>query len=516
MPEYITQLGRNMIVTDVEKITRANVIDVISKAINVHEQNANAIRYLFEYEKGKQSILNRVKEIREEINNKIVENHAHEIVDFKVGYLLGQPVTYVQRASNDSEDNEPVDDDKVNELNEMLFAEEKQLKDQELGYHFFTCGVAYKLILPNKDETSKSDFKTYVLNPERTFVVYSADFRHVPVLGVTFWVDEDGVKHYTCYSDTHVYKFDSNLLLPYSTDMKVEINGIGLVPIVEYRNDFQRMGAFERVIPLLDALNTTTSDRVNGVEQFIQSLLWLNNVDVELDNLKQLRQYGVIMTHSSAGLSASIEDIKRELDQSSTQSLVDDMYAKILTITSVPARGSTNGGNTGVALMLGESGWQMAEESAQFSENMFREGEIASLRVIKKILEASNNEIFNDLNIADIEIKFNRNKISNLAVKTNALATMINAGIHPRHAIITSDLFSDPQQVWMDSIPYLTNAPQDTELDVVNTDNQLRTDEYVVGGNGVKSVFKRGVDKVQDVNSDNLHHRDHRTPSNEL
>ena len=505
-----------MIVTDEKAITRGNIFEVVQKAMRTHDMNVKDIERLFNYEKGRQDILDRVKEVRPEINHKIVENHAHEIVDFKVGYLLGQPVAYVQRASVDADGNETKDDETLNVLNEMLFAEEKQKKDQELGYNFFTCGVAYKLILPNTDDSSKSDFKLYVLDPRRTFVVYSADFRHVPLLGVTYWVDEDGIQHFTCYSDSQVFTFTSAMVLPYSTDMQVEINGIGIVPIVEYRNDFQRMGAFERVVPLLDAINLVTSDRANGVDQFIQSLLWLNNVDIDADDVESIRNNGLIVTHSTNGMTANIEDIKRELDQSSTQSLVDDMYAKILTITSVPARGSTNGGNTGVALMLGESGWQMAEESAQFSENMFREGEFASLKVIKNIVERSNSNEITELKISDIEVKFNRNKISNLAVKTNSLATMINAGIHPRHAIITSDLFSDPQQVWMDSIPYLANNGQDTELDVTNTDNQLRLDEYVVGGNGVQSVFKRGTDKVQDVNSENLYHRDFRTPKNEV
>ena len=506
-----------MIVTDEERITRSNVLKVVNKAMQIHDLNARNIERLFKYEKGRQAVLDRVKEIRPEINHKIVENHAHEIVDFKVGYLLGQPVAYVQRASADTDNDEVKDDSNLNILNEMLFEEEKQKKDQELGYNFFTCGVAYKLILPNTAKNSKSDFKLYVLDPRRTFVVYSADFKHEPLLGVTYWMDEDGISHFTCYSDSQVFTFISAQLLPESTDVKVEINGIGAVPIIEYRNDFQRMGAFERVIPLLDAINEVTSDRVNGVDQFIQSLLWLNNVDIEDEDIPKMRQQGMILTRSTNGMTATVEDIKRELDQTSTQSLVDDLYAKILTITSVPARGSTNGGNTGVALMLGESGWQMAEESAQFSENMFREGEIASLRVLKNIVERSNRtDGIDELNVSDIEIKFNRNKISNLAVKTNSLATMINAGIHPRHAIVTSDLFSDPQQVWADSIPYLANTGQDTELDVVNTDNQLRLDEYVVGGNGVQSVFKRGVDKVQDVNSDNLYHKDYRRPSNEL
>ena len=39
--------------------------------------------------------------MRPEINYKISENHAAEITAFKVGYVFGSPISFVQRASND-------------------------------------------------------------------------------------------------------------------------------------------------------------------------------------------------------------------------------------------------------------------------------------------------------------------------------------------------------------------------------------------------------------------------------
>lgn len=67
----------------------------------IHEQNQSEIQYLFEYVNGKQPILNREKEIRPEINERIVDNMASEILEFKLGYEFGSPITYVQRARKD-------------------------------------------------------------------------------------------------------------------------------------------------------------------------------------------------------------------------------------------------------------------------------------------------------------------------------------------------------------------------------------------------------------------------------
>ena len=84
------------------------VARILADAIPVHLQNAEDIDYLHNYAKGIQPVLNRTKDVRPEINNKIVENHAYEIVEFKTGYCFGSPVTYVARSeSDDSEQATP-------------------------------------------------------------------------------------------------------------------------------------------------------------------------------------------------------------------------------------------------------------------------------------------------------------------------------------------------------------------------------------------------------------------------
>ena len=452
--------GRKMITTDVDEITADNIQEVIGKAMSTHNNNVGQIKTLIEYEKGDQNIYARVKEVRPEINNKVVENHAHEITAFKVSYSFANPVSYVQRAMTDnttpSNDNTLIDT-----VNKMLFEEGKQAKDQALAYDFMTCGVGYRLILPYQNKTGFSDFQLLKLDPKSTFIVYSADVFHNPMAGVTYWEDENAIKHYTVYTNTKV--FEAVGLLQESafalTQAIVEsVNGIGVIPIIEYDNDYQRMGCFERVIGLLDSINLATSDRLNGLDQFIQALLWFNNVDIDKEQYDEMRDAGVVLTSSKAGVDGKLQYINIPLNQTEVQSLADALYAQVLTVTGVPARGSTGGGNTGVALMLGESGWQLAEERAQMSEAIFKESEYKTLNVIKHILANANNSITDELNLADIDIKFNRNKISNLSTKTSSLSTLLKSGIHPLHAIQTCDIFSDPQQVYTDSEPYLGKA----------------------------------------------------------
>ena len=101
LPQY-KLFGRREITTSEERITRANVVPVLQKALLIHAFNSAQIDYLYEYMRGKQPILARKKKVRPEICNRIVENHAAEITQFTSGYFLGEPVTYVRRGDREN------------------------------------------------------------------------------------------------------------------------------------------------------------------------------------------------------------------------------------------------------------------------------------------------------------------------------------------------------------------------------------------------------------------------------
>ena len=74
--------GRKVIYSNAIEITENNIVKELGKALSIHWQNREEIEYLDNYYKGSQPILYRNKLIRPEVNNKVVENHAYEIVEF--------------------------------------------------------------------------------------------------------------------------------------------------------------------------------------------------------------------------------------------------------------------------------------------------------------------------------------------------------------------------------------------------------------------------------------------------
>ena len=456
--------GRREIFTDFKEITEANICEVMDKAFSIHLQNAGEIKYLQEYERGVQPILNRVKDIRPEINYRVVENHAAEITAFKVGYVFGSPITFVQRASKDvGNDNGDIDDKKISVLNEMMFEECKTTQDQILGKDLAVTGLGYRIILPKKKITGVSVFDMLRLNPVTSFVIKFNDIYKKTAVGVSYVTMTDGTVIAGAYTDKYYFELESTTIGSFKIT-KQEVNLMGLVPIIEYRYDEERMCCFERVISLLEALNAATSDRLNGLSQFVQSILWMNNCEIDTKQMEELKDKLGLLTKSEPGNPASVQYLTATLDQTQTQTLIDYLYEQILQIAGVPGREQSTGGNTGQAIML-SNGWQIAENHARSTVQTFISSEIEMLKVVLKIfsLQAETPREVTSLKISDIDVKFARNRTDSLIVKTQGLLNQLQAGIHPLIAIANCDLYSDPQSVWNDSKEYMGKWLYETE-----------------------------------------------------
>ena len=452
----------------------------LASAMKAHQKNRKEIEYLFKYERGEQPILQREKKVRPEINNKVIVNHASEITSFCVGYVFGSPITYVQRQS----DREC--DDNINALNDMMFEEGKSGQDQQLARDFSICGVGYRMILAKPEVTGKSVFSLIELDSRNTFIVRSMDVYRAPKFGVCYCVDDNNEEHVTVYTDKYCFTLtgsDGTYTL-----VSTVSNALGVIPIIEYTNGSDRMGCFERVLSLLDALNVCESDRVNGVSQYTQSFIWGNNVEITSDDYDKLREQGMLLTNSTAeGTQGTIQYLSAELNQDSTQTLIDDLYERILRITGVPGKENNSGGDTGQAVLL-RNGWQIAETSARSTEQMFIKSERELLKVALEILKNSNTqESWDDFGIYDIDVKFSRNRTDGLVAKVQALSQGIAAGIDPLDMIEIVGLFSDPQTVWENSKPYMKKWEYDDE-EATNAISEVDSDTVIDNSTDTETV----------------------------
>ena len=465
--ETRTMYGRRVITTDVAEITADNVVDVIRRAMETHDLNRSEIEYLWKYYKGNQPILTRTKAVRPEICNKIVENRANEIVSFKVGYLCGEPIQYVGRSSDESITGG------VGTLNEYMFLVDKPALDQEVVEWGMICGTAYRMVLDNDKYSAESDeapFDMFTLDPRDTFVVYSTDVKRKRLMGVKYSTDEYGLRTYSVYTDNMYFTIVGDKVT------EVKPHGLGAVPIFEYPANNARLGAFEIVLPLLDAINNIESNRMDGIEQFVQAFVKFINCDVTKDDFEALKELGAIKVKSVDGQNADVDIVTNELNQQQTQTLKEDIYKAILSICGLPSMsdGNTSDSSNNGAVIL-KNGWQGAETRAKDSEMMFKRSEKEVLRVVLKLCDGLADL---KLKLKDIDMKFTRRNYDNIQSKSQVLVTMLQQPkIHPLLAFTHCGLFSDPESAYTMSDEYYNEQmekwePVDVDEGEVDSDVQ--------------------------------------------
>lgn len=439
-------LGRRVITTDTTEITSDNILEELDKAFGTHNLNRGEIEYLWNYYRGKQPILERVKRIRPEICNKIVENRANEIVSFKVGYLCGEPIQYVGRNGDESVSRG------IAALNEMMFSENKAAQDKEVVEWQEIGGTAYRLVLPDKrEDEDEAPFELFTLDPRDTFVVYSSEVGNKPMFAVKYRVDSDANRICSIYSAKWYWKIKGDKIV------ESKPHALGMIPIFEYPANNARLGAFEIVLPMLDAINTVASNRMDGVEQFIQAFVKFVNCDIDEDQFKALKDLGAIKVKSVDGSTADVSIVTQELNQVQTQTLVDYLYQTVLTICGMPNRnGGSSTSDTGAAVIM-RDGWTLAESRAKDRELMFKKSEHEMLKLVLRIIHDSEgvSEDAVNLKLKNISLQFTRRNYENIQSKAQVLVSMLQQNkIHPRLAFATSGAFTDPESAYQMSMEY--------------------------------------------------------------
>lgn len=450
--------GRHRILCSAEKVDAGNVVECLEHARTVHVLNASDEDYLHRYFLGVQPVLGREKAVRPSINNKVVENRAYQMTKDRADALVGEPVTYSVRGTGGKDHADAVSSDetddlshKVQLLNDCCEAADKHSCDLELAQWLCECGVAYRIVLPTKDVSKGGDmpFAVACLDPRDTFVVYRNDVFREPLFAVTAVRDElTREAKYTVYTDCERFVVSGGRVIESGP------NQLGIVPVIEYQANPERMGVFEAVLSLFDAINEIESNRVDGIAQFIQSLIVFENVDMEADDWEDMCAKGAILVSSTSDMAAKVYAISAQLDQNQSQTLVDSLYKTALSICGMPFNtgGSASTSDTGAAVAM-RDGWSNSENRCKETEAMWKRSERRFLKAALSVLETAGNI---GLSPIQVEIKFTRRNYEAIQSKAQVLTTMLGSGkVHPRLAFEHCGMFSDPESAYDMSAAYV-------------------------------------------------------------
>ena len=429
--------GRKIAYTDVEQITADNIVNVVGNCIGAFYFNKTIIRYLWNYYKGDQPVLYRTKIQNADITNKVSENHAYEIVQFKVGQTYGEPIQLISRKDDDRINNA------VDEFNDYLTDANKQEKDIKAGEWQSATGTSFKAV-----QFSDGDipFRIVAPTPMNTFVIYSRSTEE-PLLAIQELKDADGQMYKLCYTESYECKIVNGEVRDW------KLHGFGGIPIVEFPNNHERISDIELVIGLLDAINTMQSNRMDGVEQFVQFWIKFVNCDIDPETFEKMKISHALTVKSNNEQNKSDVDIMtQELNQTECQVANDDLWDNAQSILAIPTRESQNsGGDTQGAVSL-RAGWDFSKTRAKQKDPIIKTAEKRLAKVILNVIRIKDHDL--GLTSRDFDVQINHSPLDNLYTKTQALDQMLKSGINPRIAVSTCGLWGDAEKVFIQSKPY--------------------------------------------------------------
>lgn len=309
---------------------------IIKKLIEYHKQN-NIDRYqgLQDYYEGYNNILLRGKKDTSKPNNKLVSGYPSYIVDLMQGYFVGKPVTYTSD-----------DKDLIAAIQDIFNYNDEQDENSELAKMCGIKGRAYEIVYIDED----ANIRFNEVDADNVVMVYDTKINPEPNFAIVInWgsITGDIVKiplTATVYTKSRIQTYtegEGGLIL--AEDKEHYFNQ---VPIIEYLNNDEGIGDFERVISLIDAYDRANSDTANDFEEFTDAFLYLVNLSgTTPEDIQKLKEDKVLLLDKEGQAGWLIKDINDTAIENYKSRLNDDIhkFAKIPDILDEKFMGNTSG-----------------------------------------------------------------------------------------------------------------------------------------------------------------------------
>lgn len=437
------------------------------------KNNAKKIQYLKKFTDGTyQEIDSRTLELKTSgnANNKIKENHAYEIVQFKEGFRLGNKRQLVNK--------EGIENNDVSFIEKFMTDAGCESKIMEWVHDLYSTGIATTFIMQRGDIYSdngqdgekrkvtyltadngydvevNAPFVYETVNSEENAVVYSScigesglkDLFCINIANVLNKQTKQAEEVVTVYTRQKVYEWRQT----YGKDELTEIadNSIyGELPMTEHSLNKTRISPIEVIYDMLNAVNLLVSLEINSAEDKVNQLLVFINCDPDSIDINAMYKNGAIALAGGMGdRQADVKNITNNLDYTQTSVLKEQLLTRMFDIIGVPlASASVSSGNNEAAYLGG--GWTNANiimnRDIVYGERTERE----ELRKIIKICKLNPNNPVQNIHANEIDIKYNINQSNNYVAKSQAMQNLNDIGFDIADIIKAIPFFGDEEGV---------------------------------------------------------------------
>lgn len=395
--------------------------ELLKKILKVHDEDIGRYKILQGYYEGKAKIFERTKD-KNKSNNKLVLDYPSYIIDVLLGLFVGKPISYTVKEENR---------EKFKVIQDTLDLNNEQDENTEVAKMCGIKGRGYEIVYVDEE----SNIRFNEVNPENIVLVYDDKIIPKPIFAIyqAELTDVDNLgkeskdKKIIIYKKDIIQEFakvkgDLHLLNEYP-------NPFGEVPVIEFLNNNEGIGDFERVLTLIDAINLSQSDAANDFEEFTNAILVLYGIlDTDNEDIRQLIEDRVLLLDESG---QNAQWLIKEINDAALENYKNRLDRDIHKFAKVPNMNDENfAGN-------------VSGESMKYK--LFATNQIIAQkqRKFKTALEARFRLIINglkiksglDLDYRDISIVFNENTPFNELDNINTVKAALDTGLSKQYAL---------------------------------------------------------------------------------
>lgn len=434
--------------------------ELVTKLIKLHDEDCERYITLEDYYRGKAKIYDRSKEDYK-ANNKLALDYPSYIVDILLGLFVGKPISYTVADENK---------EMMEGLQEVFDLNDEQDENAEIAKICGIKGRGYEIIYLDEE----GGVKFNEVQPENVILVYDNKIKPEPLFCIYIREDADAEsigkesknKLVTLYTKDSIKEMRLE-----GSDLKLieeNANLFGAIPVVEFKNNNEALGDFERVLSLIDALNLTQSDTANDFEEFTDALLVLAGMpQADEEDINRMVKDKVLLLDKSGGAGQSAEWLIKNINDTALENYKNRLDADIHKFAKVPNMNDEHfAGN-----VSGEAMKYKLFATDQIIAQKQRKFKSALQERIKLILSIAKIKTAKDFDYRDISIVFNDNKPYNELDNIATVKAALDAGLSKTYAYgklrdiddVAEELERQEQEKDAYAEEFMQNADKDLE-----------------------------------------------------
>jgi SPP1 family phage portal protein len=339
------------------------------------------------------------------INNKLANDFFSEIVDMKVGFLCGVPISYTLDKEKYPEAEYKKNMEAIQYFNKINTIPDVDAESAKLAT---ICGLSSRLFYYDEE----ANVKISLIKPWET--CYIGDTIDAPLISLRIYETEtingDGkeielynvdvfdktlIAHWERKEDEDLYKFikESPHKMPFN-------------PLFGVANNDELIGDAEKVLTLIDGYDRTFSDVDSELEQLRLAYLAAYGFDISPEVLKAARQTGAF----SVPVDGRIEWLIKTLDDIIIEHHLDRLEKNIYRFSKTPNMNDISAASQ-IANATMKFKFKSFEDKCKTAELKFAKSLIQQYKLLSDIWKLQNKA---SVNYLDMEFIFTRNYPQNL------------------------------------------------------------------------------------------------------